>query len=137
MDENKIHTNPKKNKTVLLGKEVENEEETRSIFIPAQVHNNNVLSYYKDLTCLILGSSCGILQLKAIEGLIFFIITSIISSSLYQISMINFGYINKGKKYTIKDFYEYPIRDIYLGDIGRNIATFTMMWCLLGALVTY
>lgn len=117
-------------------------EEKRPIFILSQIHNINILSYYKDISCLVLGSACGILQLHAIEGLLFFIITNILSSWLYQIFIIKNGNVNNSKskdrmEFKITDFYENPIQDIYLSNFGRHIATFTMMWCLLDALVSY
>jgi energy-converting hydrogenase Eha subunit A len=105
-----------------------------NFYPPSQLHNAQILQYYKDISCLIFGSASGILQLKAIAGSVFFIITSIISSIIYQITMTSFRK-PIGKGYKITEFYANPIKDIYFGDIGRQIATFTMMWCLLGALV--
>lgn len=37
----------------------------------------------------------------------------------------------------ISEYFEYPVREVLLGNIGRQIATFTMMWCLLGALISH
>lgn len=112
------------------------QQQQKQIFLPAQLYNANILSYYRDISCLVMGSACGILQLKAINGLLFFIIASLLSGMLFQISMVGKGN-NFGEKDTINDFYSSPIKDIYFGDIGRQVATFTMMWCLLGALVSY
>lgn len=112
------------------------QEEQKPIFLPSQLHNANILSYYKDIACLVLGSACGILQLRAVYGLIFFVVTSLLSSALFQFSMVRFG-SSDGKRHEITEFYASPIKDIYFGDTGRNAATFTMMWCLLDALVSY
>lgn len=108
----------------------------KPIFLPSQLHNANVLSYYKDISCLVLGSACGILQLHALQGLLFFMITSLLSSAFFQVSMTRFG-SSDGRGHQITEFYASPVKDIYFGDIGRNAATFTMMWCLLNALVSY
>lgn len=110
--------------------------EQKPIFLPSQLHNANILSYYKDIACLVLGSACGILQLRAVYGLLFFVLTSLLSSGLFQLSMVRFG-SSGGRGHEITEFYASPIKDIYFGDIGRNAATFTMMWCLLDALVSY
>lgn len=117
-------------------KDTDKKQQPRSVFVPSQGHNNNVLQYYKDISCLILGTVCGILQLQAMQGLLFFVITSFISSVTYHYTMISFRTEGSGK-YAIGDFYANPFKDIYLGDMGRQVATFTMMWCLLGALVSY
>lgn len=101
-------------------------------FAPAQIYNASVLSFYKDVSCLVLGSVCGILQLKSFQGLVFFIVTSFLSSFFYHIQLI----LNK-KGTKITEFYSDPVKNIYIGDVSRQIATFTMMWCLLGALVAY
>lgn len=105
----------------------------KPIFVPAQGYNNGILQYYKDVSCLVFGSACGILQLHAINGLVFFVLSSVISSIIFQLSMTTFS----GTNNKITDYYLKPIKEIYLGDIGRQAATFTMMWCLLNALVSY
>lgn len=114
---------------------MEADKQETNYYIPSQIHNAKIIQYFQDLSCLILGSTCGILQLKAVNGLIFFIVTSILTSSIYHFTIISFRRPINKQKYKIKQFYSTPLKDIYLGDLGRKIATFTMMWCLLNALV--
>ena len=109
-------------------------QDKRQIFTPSKIHNDKILDYYKDISCLIFGSACGILQLKAINGLIYFLLTSFMSSLLFHWAMITFR--NNQYKYGLKDFYINPISEVYLGNIGKQIAIFTMMWCLLSALIS-
>lgn len=109
-------------------------QKQRALFPPFLIHNLKILQYYKDISCLAFGFACGILQLQSTIGLLFFIITSLISSLLFHYAMITFNVPRKG--FTLSDFYVNPIKDVYIGNVGRQIATFTMMWCLIGALVT-
>jgi hypothetical protein len=83
-----------------------------------------------------MGSLCGILELQAINGLVFFIGSSILSSFLYYMYINRFTTTEKGRA-NISEYFEYPVREVLLGNIGRQIATFTMMWCLLGALISH
>lgn len=107
-----------------------------SVYLPSQIHNHKILQYYKDVSDMVLGSACGILQLEGLYGLIFFVVGTILTGSLYQFEMTTFG--RKGnEKIRLDDYYQHPIKEIYLGELGRQFATFVMMWCLLGAIVSY
>lgn len=112
----------------------EKNDKPRAVFSPFVIHNVKILQYYKDISCLALGSACGILQLQSIHGLLFFILTSIISSGLFHSVMVFHKSPPQG--FTLNDFYVSPIKDVYIGNVGRQIATFTMMWCLIGALIS-
>lgn len=113
---------------------MENDPTTRPLFTPFLIHNIKVLQYYKDISCLSLGTACGILQLQALAGLLFFILTSILSSMLYHFAMTRYNAPSNGFK--LDQFYANPIKDVYIGNVGRQVATFTMMWCLVGALIS-
>ncbi|ODV84862.1 hypothetical protein CANARDRAFT_8000 [[Candida] arabinofermentans NRRL YB-2248] len=94
-------------------------------------YNKQLITKVKDITSLSFGACCGILNLTSINGFIFFIITNIITSiAFYLIHLSLF------KKNSVKLYYENPLSDIFLNDIGRYLASFTMMWCLLFALVS-
>lgn len=110
------------------------EPEQRPLFTPFLIHNIKVLQYFKDISCLSWGSACGIFQLKAINGMLFFIVTSIISSLLYHYTMTHYN--SPPERFTLGQFYVNTIKDVYIGNIGRQVATFTMMWCLVGALIS-
>lgn len=98
-----------------------------AVYTPAKLFNDNILMYYKDVACLLFGSVCGILQLNSFNGIIFFVITNILSSLFFRLVVI--------RKNEVTDFFKYW--DFFIGDIIRQMATFAMMWCLFGALVSY
>lgn len=45
-------------------------------------------------------------------------------------------YNSPPERFTLGQFYVNTIKDVYIGNIGRQVATFTMMWCLVGALIS-
>ncbi|ODV93860.1 hypothetical protein PACTADRAFT_51609 [Pachysolen tannophilus NRRL Y-2460] len=102
-------------------------EDTRVTFGASIKENQQVLQEIHDITSLAFGTIAGILKLESTYGFLFFLITNILLNLCFIFTIGGF------KK--VKNYYNNLIADIFIIDISRCISSFTMMWCLVFALI--
>ncbi|CAH2450836.1 ER membrane complex subunit 6 [Komagataella phaffii CBS 7435] len=88
-------------------------------------HNNAAIQYVHDVTGLAFGTAAGILKVESLQGVAFFVILSILSNLLFYVLKIR-GHASQ--------YFERPLKDIYLKGLTRSISGYLMMWCLVTAL---
>lgn len=75
---------------------------------------------------LALGVGAGVLGLESLSGFLFFLVT-------FSMSNLSFFFLCcEGKP---EDFFNNPMREIFVDGITSSVAGYVMMWCLTYALV--
>lgn len=88
--------------------------------------NKKKLQHVHDIMALALGVGAGVLTLESLYGFLFYALGITLTNAAFYVVCC------QGKA---DEFFRSPLQEIFIDGIPSNIAGFTMMWCLVFALV--
>ncbi|GMM35174.1 hypothetical protein DASC09_024990 [Saccharomycopsis crataegensis] len=92
--------------------------------------NTKKINYIHDICSLVMGTVAGILNLESLHGFGFFFGASfLVDLVIYVLAHINSGG-------STSNYFQHPIKEIFLVDYSRSVFSFIMMWTLVVCLIS-
>ncbi|EGV63448.1 hypothetical protein PSN45_004267 [Yamadazyma tenuis] len=93
---------------------------------PSVEKNRTKLQYVHHVMCLSLGVAAGVLSLESFMGFVFY---------AAGMTATNLGFVAVCCHGKPRQFFRFPLQEVFWDGIQSNIAGYIMMWCLVYALV--
>lgn len=104
---------------------MERVDTTNRVSMESLMINGSQISRVRVLMCIVSGIICGILGLTGLQGLLFFILTSILTDLIMIAKM----------KFNLKEYTNAPIYHFLPEGLSSTIMSFILFWTLSFAVV--
>jgi len=104
---------------------MENPDTTTRVSMESLMINGSQINRVRVLMCIVSGIICGILGLTGLQGLLFFIITSIVTDLALITKM----------KFNLKEYTNSPIYQFLPEGLSSTVMSFILFWTLSFAVV--
>jgi hypothetical protein len=89
-------------------------------------HNARVIDYCRSFFCALSGITCGILGLTSWQGFLFFILTSLLMSSLFKVIRIS------GPSAL---YFQNPTTDIWMNGLTSGLFAYVLFWTMVNGII--